>query len=416
MSKAFAYHIFAHDGGRYRTVSAVGISGAESKALEQFFFGQTNDESYLGSLEGEPGIIWRNLNGRGALTRVKNGQIDSNGRATLRFETILFPSSQRAKASQKLDALVLSSWEFKEEGAYLDSSNNTDSGEVHPDKISDVSMAVRDGERVVRRASDFSLTDIAKITSSCGHAAEFSLCFKSLNNTAPVTVNLVSLEVPERNMNTSQRKSFQAAPRRIQNETLHGRSGGDWIALGGICAILVIQLFTLWRGVATGPVSGDLSTMQNAIQNNDEANAKDIKQNTAKELGVATETIRSDTRRALVEIVGSVSEKVAQLEKNIQSTKEAVLERIASIETSQANANKATSDQVAKLKEDVVKIDVGKFVDFKEVLNKQQLDMAALMTKTAELTAKVAELKTVLVEMGKDITKIKDSNKATSQP
>ena len=396
MSKAFAYHIFAHDGSRYRTISAAGISELESKSLEQFFFGQTNDEAYLESLESEPGIIWRNLNGRGALTRVKNGQIDSNGRATLRFETILFPASQRAKASQKLDALVLSSWEFKEEGAFLTSSNDTAAGEVHPEKISDVSMAVRDGGRVVRRATDFSLTDVAKIVSSCGDGADFSLCFKSLNNTAPVTVNLVSLEVPERNMNTSQAKSLQTAPRRIQNETSHGRSGSDWFALTGIYAILAIQLIALWRGIAAGGASADFSAMQNAIQNNDVDNTKDIKQSTANALDAASKAIMTNTTGAFGEVKNNVFEKVAQLEKSIQSAKEAVSEKISSLETSQATANKKASDQFSNLKEDVGKIDVGKLVDIKEVLNKQQLEMAALLTKMAELTTKVAELKTEL--------------------
>lgn len=417
MSKPFAYHVFAHDGSRYRTISAVGISELESKSLEQFFFGQTNDEDYLGSLESEPGVIWRNLNGRGALTRVRVGQNDSNGRETLRFETILFPGSQRAKASQKLDVLVLSSWEFKEEGAFLSASGES-AGEVHPEKISDVSMAVRAGGRVVRRAADFSLTDVAKIVSSCGDSADFSLCFKSLNNTAPVIINLVSLEVPERNMNSSLIKPLQTVPRQAPRETPQGRSVDYWITSAGICAIIAIQLFTVWRGFSPGAMSGDFSTMQNAIQNKDDAIAKEVMRTTAGGLDESTKKIMANTESAFASLNNNVFKELGQLKDNIQSIKETLGSQVSIEENSRKNDFNEITKQLSALKQEVSKIE-----SIRNQLEKQQTDsqqlkskVEELSTKVAEVTTKVAELKTSLVEIGRDIAKIRDSNRATSQP
>ena len=53
MRPRFAYHIFSHDGTQYRTTRIGGVSSSEARALEQFFFGQSNDPAYFAGLEQE---------------------------------------------------------------------------------------------------------------------------------------------------------------------------------------------------------------------------------------------------------------------------------------------------------------------------------------------------------------------------
>jgi len=263
MNSTLPYHVFAHKDGRYQTVLAVGLSEGQAKSLEQFIFGQTNDPRYLSSLRDEPGVIWRPVEQATALTRVHQGANDPHGRATLRFETVLISAGSSPAGAQRLAEIVLGHWEASEQGASITLKSASASGPLHPDKISDVVLAVQRAERVIQPANSFSLRDVAKIVStSIGHS-EFSLCFKSLNRTAPVLVNLLSLEVPRAG---AQSPANSGRPRPLSKKEVvmpekRVLSSQTPMAIA-IYFALTVQILLFWRATNPSTTATDRDAMQ----------------------------------------------------------------------------------------------------------------------------------------------------------
>ena len=143
MTKIYDCHVFAHKDGRYQTTHAsTGVTNSERAMLKQFFFGQTNDEQYLGSLAQEPGVIWRRVDGRYALTRVLAGKQDASRRATLQFETLLIPP-EALELADNLAQLVTSKWGFSREGASSTCSVVAPRQDLHMDKVSNIVLNFR---------------------------------------------------------------------------------------------------------------------------------------------------------------------------------------------------------------------------------------------------------------------------------
>lgn len=86
MKIAVSRHVFGSIRG-YTTLAKSGdLSPEETAILEVFSFGQTNEPSYLGSLQTEPAYTSRPLHsGRWAVTRVFQGGLDDHNRTTLLF-------------------------------------------------------------------------------------------------------------------------------------------------------------------------------------------------------------------------------------------------------------------------------------------------------------------------------------------
>jgi len=86
MNITVARHVFGSIRG-YTTLAKSGdLSPEETAKLEMLSFGQTNESSYLGSLQTNPAYISRPLHsGRWAVTRVFQGKPDDHNRTTLLF-------------------------------------------------------------------------------------------------------------------------------------------------------------------------------------------------------------------------------------------------------------------------------------------------------------------------------------------
>lgn len=258
MTRTYDCHVFAHKDGRYQSTHAsTGVTNTERTALEQFFFGQTNNEQYLASLAQEPGVIWRRVDGRFALTRVLAGKKDANGRATLRFETLVIPA-EASGIVDNLAALVRSTWRFSSEGASSTFSVEARPQELHMDKVSSIVLDFRASKRIVARSPTLSLTDVEKIVSLCRNDPAFSLCYKSLNDRAPVAINLVFGDVTERQIMT-RTTTMQAHPNREPVRSVPGRPPPTGIFMPiALCLVLLLQIITLFVvGSSSNPSPSD---------------------------------------------------------------------------------------------------------------------------------------------------------------
>lgn len=265
MTERFSCHVFAHSEGRYQTVYAVGVATDEKRHLEQFFFGQSADQRYLDSLREQPGVIWRRIGSRISLTRVSLGDRDANDRTTLRFETLLAESTNTALRSQVAD-LCTGKWNFSDDGVAISVQGPSLSKSVNAGQISKIVLAARDGSRVVARADELSLEDASKIIQHAADIPGFSLCYKSLNRQAPVSVNIVALAVSETVKMKPKRSS--ASMTRQPNRPSTQRTGHQSNATFTLIVILiafVVQTGVLWMVVGASSGETDTSKMQKHI-------------------------------------------------------------------------------------------------------------------------------------------------------
>lgn len=85
------WHVLASRRGYTTEGCSTDVSSEEISALETLGFGQTNDAGYLSSLDTEPAVLGRPLpGGRYAITRCLEGELDSAGRKTLRFVSMIY--------------------------------------------------------------------------------------------------------------------------------------------------------------------------------------------------------------------------------------------------------------------------------------------------------------------------------------
>lgn len=192
MAGPFDYHVFSHSGTSYEsTDQSAGVSDVERSALEQFFFGQTNDEAYLSSLAAQPGVIWRRAGDRYALTRVVRGSRDPHGRATLQFQTILISSADAPFVSTRLAQIVIAQWKKLEKRVSPEWTDSPESGRINAEVVSQAALAADGAQRLVLPASNVTLADVAEIVKRCQSNSGFALCYKSLNANAPTSINFV---------------------------------------------------------------------------------------------------------------------------------------------------------------------------------------------------------------------------------
>lgn len=284
MEHHFPCHVLAHHDGRYQTTVSHGITPNETKALEQFLFGQTNNAEYLESLQSQPGIIWRRVGNRFALTRVRKGDTDPDGRSTLIFETLL-DTGTHSLLVQRACETVLANWTFSKAGALVRYPSERPQLDLHPENLSEILLAVRNDKRVVRQAAMFSLRDVGKIIASCADDTSFSICFKSLNRQCPFRINLSSLKVSEKELSLppSGRAGQQrlAPPTRgdlaVPRTNASDRTNMPVVML--IILVLFIQIVILWR---TPNVSNSLQpsdAMQDHILTRIEEAKKEVLKN-----------------------------------------------------------------------------------------------------------------------------------------
>ncbi|MEW6249767.1 MAG: hypothetical protein AB1716_03910 [Planctomycetota bacterium] len=195
----FDHHVFAHKDGRYQTTGASPTVGrTHASLLEQYFFGQTNDPGYLSSLAATPGLIWRRIGDRYGLTRVLAGVPDANGRATLRFETLLIPAASAAALLTNLAPIVRAKWQERDQKMVVTGVGSPSPGELHPAVVSEALLALQSGSCAVLSAERVSLADVQTILKRCAHDPAFSLCYRSLNDRAPVSLNLTEAKATRR--------------------------------------------------------------------------------------------------------------------------------------------------------------------------------------------------------------------------
>ena len=90
MNIEVAHHIYGSDKGYQTLFKSSNITQEELIELENFSFGQTNDLTYMESLDNHPAYMVRKLSSnRWAITRVFEGANDEYRRATLLFHTLL---------------------------------------------------------------------------------------------------------------------------------------------------------------------------------------------------------------------------------------------------------------------------------------------------------------------------------------
>lgn len=256
----FDHHVFAHHEGRYQTIEASpGITNAERKTLEQFFFGQTNDDAYLSSLEAEPGLIWRTCGERLLLTRVLRGSQDASGRATLRFETIAASPASTKQVCGVLAAIVTARWKKRDGRVAIEQLREASSREIHADVVNEVVLAVRDGKRVSRASEGVSLRDVEKIVQSCAEQPGFSLCFRSLNRAVSAQVNLVASGASQTTVTIATPPTAKPTARipapQLQSHALRGSANRIIVPLLILVLLLQAAQFVLSR--SAGPADVD---------------------------------------------------------------------------------------------------------------------------------------------------------------
>lgn len=271
---SFEFHIFAHVSGRYQTADCSSeLEAAERRALEQFFFGQTDDRSFLENLIEEPGVIWRRVGSRYALTRVLPGQRDAHDRATLTFETILVDAAVANQVALSLEQVVKSPWERLGQSIYVEltpASAHAPSSQI----VSDALDAANAGNRFQCDARRVSLSEVGEIVRRGYADPDFSLCFKCLNHRAPVTVAFCT------GFGT-QRASSARAKGLDMSAVGSSRSSGaaaTWLLVLA-CANLALLVYIAMR---PGPKASPLLETENNLKNAIEAARDDAKLGTAR--------------------------------------------------------------------------------------------------------------------------------------
>jgi len=380
MNEVLPYHLFAHQSGRYQTVEALGISEADCKAVEQFFFGQTNSREYLKSLQAEPGIIWRSFDGQVAITRVREGMKDQNGRTTLAFETALIPRQSAILAAKRLDQIALGEWRKTGDGISIGSEAAGDPGILHPSKVSDVTMSFQSEQRVVRSASGYSLRDVAKIVSSCIASPDFSLCFKSLNPSAPVTINLVwqestEPEMAESRINSSIKRSAPPQPILAQRPV-----AGVSLIAAAVYIALGVQLLLFFMATRTSTVQTTDTTLSAQKYVGDRLDKMDQEFRAAiSELRKSQDAAKSEMMKDFDDLKGLISTTEKEID-TLRTTVSAAATEINGLKASVSSAsngvdslNKAfvsSSRDLAPLQSDVKRLNDA-IVELKTILNEK---------------------------------------------
>lgn len=185
------YHLLAHRDGRYRTCEQTpGVTTAERAALEQLFFGQSNSADYLKSLQQEPGVIWRYVGQRVALTRVRRGKPDSHGRPTLEYESIVFPPTLAQRVAGSLSRIVLARWDRTERDCTIQLPDPSPIERPDPRLLE----LIQSRPSTIVNAAAHTLSDVASVAAAFSLDSSFSLCFKALSDAAPVRLNFVARE------------------------------------------------------------------------------------------------------------------------------------------------------------------------------------------------------------------------------
>jgi cell division septum initiation protein DivIVA len=239
----FDYHVFAHKAGRYQTAEASPtISASEKAMLEQYFFGQTNDAGYLSSLATTPGIMWRRIGDRFALTRVLSGERDPDGRATLRFETLLIAPADADRVAGAVAGVALAKWNRYGQQFVVAGSAKTAPGDLHPDIVSQAALAFQSSGRAVLPSDGVSLTDVQAIIKRFFRDPGFSLCYRCLNDKAPVAINFAwgsaTRTAPTLRQSEAPMPKLPAAP----TKPSAAFSTGAALASAVLLLLLVVQL------------------------------------------------------------------------------------------------------------------------------------------------------------------------------
>lgn len=96
------FHILASVSGYQTVLKSSGLAEEDRKKLESLGFGQTDQESFLSSLEKNPAAIGRPLPSGGyAVTRCLRGEPDTAGRTTLKFISIIFNENDWIQTASK---------------------------------------------------------------------------------------------------------------------------------------------------------------------------------------------------------------------------------------------------------------------------------------------------------------------------
>lgn len=242
MAGPFDYHVFSHSGTSYEsTDQSAGVNAVERSALEQFFFGQTNDEAYLSSLAAQPGVIWRRAGDRYALTRVVRGSRDSHGRATLQFQTILVSSADAPFVGTRLAQIVVAQWKKLEKRVSPEWTDSPEPGRINAEVVSQAALAADGAQRLVLPASNVTLADVAEIVKRCQSNSGFALCYKSLNANAPTSINFVwGDSVRTRAVKIRKEVAMPSLPPRPSPVSPVSKRGSA-PAVAVLCVLLVIQ-------------------------------------------------------------------------------------------------------------------------------------------------------------------------------
>lgn len=334
----FDYHVFAHVEGRYQTAEmSAGVTATEKGTLEQFFFGQTNDEQYLSSLAREPGVIWRRCGERFLLTRVLAGARDANNRATLRFETILVRPPQAQAVIEHLGALIVSPWETRPDGAVIARLQQPAGRKLHPDVISDAVMAGRERKRFVRSVALVSLLDVQKIIQSLCDDDEFSLCHKSLNESAAATVNLIADVAKTRRaaVITTPKPKTAPLPQAPPPRAVATGLGAPVLIL--LSAVLIMQIVLVLVVLGVGGPAPVEETAQQVILDRIEVRSKDQVRKLS-DVESAVLAANREAKRALETNITSVVESKA---KTLDSSLTGAMDELKSDVKTQLDATKS---------------------------------------------------------------------------
>jgi len=140
---------------------------------------------------------------------VLRGSPDADGRATLRFESLLIRHDRVTAFSAQLARVVTAHWEKQAGRMTIRPGKDAARSTLHPAVISDAALAGQETRRFTCSSDSVSLRDVEAIVERCSMIPDFSLCYKSLNDRIPATINfvygdsrarIVSRRQPERKM------------------------------------------------------------------------------------------------------------------------------------------------------------------------------------------------------------------------
>lgn len=237
MKVVVSRHIFGSVRGYITLAKSEDLSPEQITKLELLSFGQTNESSYMNSLETDPAYISRPLqSGRWAVTRVFQGKPDEHNRTTLLFISAVITTEDwvyvlKCNVDELLDCPSLWQWDSKEKlepiEVAVEGGREGGDAEIRSRVLCLVAAVEKYSSHknttIVVRAADFDVEvlRVLNMVLPLKSKQAFSCAGRSLNDGLPFT--LISM-AKEGSLGNSKRRTINWTPTSAADDCLYTES------------------------------------------------------------------------------------------------------------------------------------------------------------------------------------------------